>query len=274
MSWEDTFHDGYRIEANYRGKPVFGRQTKVPWMLSDYEPFGISAPGVPEGDAINFHFWDPLGVSGPGVVETHELDRGVRIRGTFHTGPVDRWEWRFGQNYGPHRYIVDWSFFEDGTAVLTSRHPTTDYRVTNGYPRYTFYVGIEPAFERATVGVFDGAEWSSVDRESRFDRSATPKVRVENANGSERLVLERPGQRTYALQYDSDLIEYEQSTSGLEAEMLDNQQYLDPENYLRARSIENERLYLRTLSSRDTGDGLHATTEPFIFGFKMRAENY
>lgn len=274
VNWADTLHDGYRIEARFRGKPVFGRETKIPWMLSDYEPFGMNAPGVPDGEAINFHFWDPLGVSGPGVVETHELDGGFRIRGTFHTGSEDHWEWRFGQNYGPYRYIVDWSFFEDGTAVLTSRHPTTGYRVTNGYPRYTFHVGIEPAFDRATVSAYDGTNWNPLDRESRFERSDTPRVRVENADGPERLVLERPGQRTYALQYDADLIEYDQSGSGLEAEMLDDQEYLDPRNYLRDRSLEDERIYLRTLSSRDTGDGLHATTEPFVFGFVLRAENY
>ena len=274
VTWEDTFHDGYRIEASYRGKPVFGRETAIPWMLSDYEPFGMRAPGVPESEVVNFHFWDPLGVSGPGVVETHDLKNGFRIRGTFHTGSEDRWEWRFGQNYGPYRYIVDWSFFADGSCVLTSRHPTTGYRVTNGYPRYTFHVGIEPAFERASVSAYRGGSWRPVPEEAGFERATTPQLRVENADGPERIVFEYPGQRTYALQYDADLIEYDQSVDGLEAEMLDDQQYLDPEDYLRGRSLEDERLYLRTLSSRDTGDGLHATTEPFVFGFKLRAENY
>jgi hypothetical protein len=274
VRWEDTVHDGYRIEASYRGKPVFGRGTKIPWMLSDYEPFGMQAPGVPEGEVLNFHFWDPLGVSGPGVVETHELEGGFRIRGTFHTGSEDRWEWRFGQNYGPYRYIVDWSFFADGTCVLTSRHPTTGYRVTNGYPRYTFHVGIEPAFDRAGLSAYRGGSWRTIPEETGFERNAVPKLRVENADGPERIVFEYPGERTYALQHDEELIGYEQSADGLEAEMIDDQRYLDPENYLRGNSIENERLYLRTLSSKDTGEGLHATTEPFVFGFTLRAENY
>lgn len=274
VTWEDSLHDGYRIEASYRGTPVFGRETDIPWMLSDYEPFGMEAPGVPAGDVINFHFWDPLGVSGPGVVETHDLDGGFRVRGTFHTGSEDRWEWRFGQNYGPYRYIVDWSFFDDGTCVLTSRHPTTGYRVTNGYPKYTFHVGIEPAFDRASVSAYRGGSWQPVSQEASFDRSEVPQLRVENADGPERIVFERPGQRTYALQYDADLIEYDQSFDGLEREMIDDQRYLDPENYLRGRSLEEERIYLRTLSSRDTGKGLHATTEPFTFGFRLRAENY
>jgi hypothetical protein len=56
--------------------------------------------------------------------------------------------------------------------------------------------------------------------------------------------------------------------------MLDDQKYLNPENYLRGRSLENEKIYLRTLSSRDTGEGLHATTEPFVFNYKLRTENY
>lgn len=274
VRWENTLHDGYRIEASYKEKPVFGRETKIPWMLSDYEPFGMQAPGVPAGDVINFHFWDPLGVSGPGVVETHQFEDGFRIRGTFHTGSEDRWEWRFGQNYGPYRYLVDWSFFSDGTCVLTSRHPTTGYRVTNGYPRYTFHVGIEPAFDRASVSAFEGKSWRSVPEEARFDRSSVPKLRVESSDGPERIVFERPGHRTYALQYDADLIEYDQSFDGFQREMLENQQYLDPENYLRGRSLDDEKVYLRTLSSRDTGKGLHATTEPFVFGFKLRAENY
>jgi len=234
----------------------------------------MEAPGVPEGDVINFHFWDPLGVSGPGVVETHELENGFRVRGTFHTGSEDRWEWRFGQNYGPYRYIVDWSFFADGSCTLTSRHPTTGYRVTNGYPEYTFHVGIEPAFDRASVSAYRGGSWQGVPEEAGFERSRVPRLRVENADGPENIVLEHPGQRTYALQYDADLIEYDQSVDGLEREMLEDQRYLDPENYLRGRSLEAEKLYLRTLSSRDTGKGLHATTEPFIFGFRLRAENY
>ena len=274
VSWENTVHDGYRIEARYRDKLVFGRETKIPWMLSDYEPFGMRAPGVPAGDVINFHFWDPLGASGPGVVETHELEDGFRIRGTFHTGSEDRWEWRFGQNYGPYRYIVDWSFFADGSCTLTSRHPTTGYRVTNGYPKYTFHVGIEPAFDRASVSAYDGRSWQSVPEEARFERAQVPRLRVENADGPESIVVEHPGQRTYALQYDADLIEYDQSVDGLQREMLDDQRYLDPENYLRGRSLDEEKVYLRTLSSRDTGKGLHATTEPFIFGFRLRAENY
>jgi hypothetical protein len=274
VSWENSLHDGYRIEASYKGKPVFGRQTDIPWMLSDYEPFGMQAPGVPEGETVNYHFWDPLGVSGPGVVETHDLKNGFRIRGTFHTGSEDRWEWRFGQNYGPYRYIVDWSFFADGTCTLISRHPTTGYRVTNGYPKYTFHVGIEPAFDRASVSADENGSWRAVPEETGFDRAGTPRLRVENADGPERIVVEQPGQRTYALQYDADLIEYEQSIDGLEREMLDDQKYLNPENYLRGRSLENEKIYLRTLSSRDTGEGLHATTEPFVFNYKLRTENY
>ncbi|PSP63421.1 hypothetical protein BRC77_07025 [Halobacteriales archaeon QH_8_64_26] len=274
VRWEDTLHDGYRIDASYKGKPVFGRATKIPWMLSDYEPFGMQAPGVPASEVLNFHFWDPLGVTGPGVLETHDLGNGFRIRGTFHTGSEDRWEWRFGQNYGPYRYIVDWSFFADGTCVLTSRHPTTGYRVTNGYPRYTFHVGIEPGFDRAGISAYRDGSWENVPEEAGFERTATPKLRIENSDGPERIVFEYPGERTYALEYDEEFIEYEQSAAGLENEMINGQQYLDPENHLQGASIEDEKLYLRTLSSKDTGEGLHATTEPFVFGFELRAENY
>jgi hypothetical protein len=146
--------------------------------------------------------------------------------------------------------------------------------VTNGYPRYTFHVGIEPGFDRAGVSAYRDGSWENVPEEAGFERKATPKLRVENADGPERIVVEYPGERTYALQYDEEFIEYDQSAAGLEEEMIDDQQYLDPENYLRGASIEDEKLYLRTLSSKDTGEGLHATTEPFIFGFKLRAENF
>ena len=120
----------------------------------------------------------------------------------------------------------------------------------------------------------DGSGWSAVTEESRIDRSDVDRIRVENADGPERLVVERPGMRTYALQYDPELIEYDQTLEGVAAEMLTDREYLDPENYLRGNSVDGERLYLRMYSDRDTSQGTHATTDPFAFRFTMRAENY
>ncbi|SEO58816.1 hypothetical protein SAMN04487948_103369 [Halogranum amylolyticum] len=273
VTWENTLHDAYRVEASYKGKPVFGRETKVPWMLSDYEPFGMAGPGTPSGRR-NWHFWDTLGFTGPGVIEKHDFADGFRIRGTYHTGSLDHWEWRFGQNWAPYRYLIDWNFHDDGTVDVTSRHPTTGFRTTNGYPKYTFHFAVDPAFESATVSTDDGSGWSAVTEESRIDRSNVDRIRVENADGPERLVVERPGMRTYALQYDPELVEYEQTLDGVAAEMLTDREYLDPENYLRGNSVDGERLYLRMYSDRDTSQGTHATTDPFAFRFTMRAENY
>ncbi|RZV12617.1 hypothetical protein BDK88_0035 [Natrinema hispanicum] len=273
ISWENTLHDAYRVEASYNGKPVFGDESKVPWMLSDYEPFGMAGPGAPSGRR-NWHFWDTLGFTGPGVIEKHDLSDGFRIRGSYHTGSVDHWEWRFGQNWAPYRYLIDWNFHEDGTVDVTSRHPTTGFRTTNGYPKYTFHFAVEPAYDAATVSVDDGSGWSTVSSESRFDRSDIERLRVESADGPEQLVISRPGQQNYALQYDPETIEYDQTLEGVAGEMVEDKQYLDPDNYLQDRSLDGERVYLRMYSSRDTGEGTHATTEPFAFRFTMQAENY
>jgi hypothetical protein len=279
VTWRNTVHDSYTVEASYKGKPVLGPQTKIPYMFSDYEPFGMKGPGVPEGDRINYQFWDPLGITGPGVLEKHDLGDGFRLRGTFHTGSVDRWEWRFGQNFGPYRYIVDWHFFEDGTTMLITRHPTTGYRTTNGFPLYKMHLGVEPGFERATVSAADGDGWRPVVEEGRFDRSETPRLRIENADGPEQLVLARPGGVTYPLQYDPEQVEYPLDGSGLTAEM-DDRQYLDPDNYVGGRSLDGEKLYVRMITEKDTGERnpvtnqSYATTTPFAFVFRMTAENY
>ncbi|MCT9094748.1 hypothetical protein [Haloarchaeobius sp. HME9146] len=273
VEWENTLHDAYRVMASYNGKPVFGSETKVPWMFSDYEPFGLQAPGVPEGQA-NWHFWDTLGFTGPGVIEKHDFDGGFRIRGSYHTGSLDHWEWRFGQNWGPYRYLIDWNFHDDGVVTVTSRHPTTGFRTTNGYPKYTFHLCIEPGYEAATMATSDGSEWSAVTEETRVDRGDVAAFRVERQDGPERLVFERPGDRNYLLQYDPELVEYDQTLQGVVKEMLEHQEYLDPENYLRGNSVEGEKPLVRLYSSRDTGAGLHATTNPFMFRFRMRAENY
>jgi hypothetical protein len=274
VAWRDTLHDAYAVEATYKGKPVFGPQTQIPYMFSDYEPFGTVDPGVPLGEDVNHHFWDPLGVTGPGVVERHDFAEGFRIRGTFHSGSSTRWEWRFGQNYGPYRYVIDWSFFADGTAILTSRHPTTGYRTTNGYPEYTYHVSVQPGFERASASAYDGEEWTSVEEEAAFERAAMPRLRIENADGPERLVFERPGETSYLLQYDPELSNFEQTAAGLRNKLLDHQEYLEPENYLRGRSLDGEPLQARLFSQQDTGAGPYATVDPFVFSFVMRAENY
>ncbi|WP_435348077.1 hypothetical protein [Haloarchaeobius sp. HRN-SO-5] len=273
VRWTNTLHDAYRVEASYNGTPVFGTETKIPWMLSDYEPFGMQGPGVPEGRA-NWHFWDTLGFTGPGVIEQHDLRDGFRIRGSYHTGSLDHWEWRFGQNWGPYRYIIDWNFHDDGVVEVTSRHPTTGFRTTNGFPLYTFHLCVEPGFDAATVSTYDGSSWSQQATEGRTTRDSTPRLRVENADGQERLVFERPGEETYALQYDPNFVEYEQTLQGVVREMLEHQEYLDPSNYLADASLDGEKVLVRTLSSRDTGQGQHATTNPFAFRFRMRAENY
>lgn len=273
VTWANTLHDAYRVEASYRGTPVFGTETKIPWMLSDYEPFGMVAPGVPEGRA-NWHFWDTLGFTGPGVIERHDLGDGFRIRGSYHTGSLDHWEWRFGQNWGPYRYIIDWNFYNDGVVEVTSRHPTTGFRTTNGYPKYTFHLCVEPGFDASTVSTDDGGSWSQLATEGRLTRESTPRLRVENVDGPERLVFERPGEETYALQYDPEFVEYDQTLPGVAREMLEHQQYLDPSNYLSGASLDGEKALVRALSSRDTGQGQHATTNPFAFRFRMRAENY
>ena len=276
VTWRNTVHEGYTIKADYKGKPVFGPQTKIPYMFSDYEPFGMKAPGVPKGKRITYQFWDPLGITGPGVLEKHDFEDGFRLRGTFHSGSVDRWEWRFGQNFGPYRYIVDWHFFADGTSMLISRHPTTGYRTTNGYPLYKMHLGVEPGFEQGSISAYDGRSWTPVEREQRFDRGETSRLRVENENGPERITFTRPGGVMYPLQYDSELIEYPLNGSGL-SEQMSNQQYLDPENYIKERSLAGQKLYLRMITKKDTGDtntGPHATVRPFAFSWKMKAENY
>lgn len=273
VSWENTLHDAYRVTASYKGKPVLDRESKVPWMLSDYEPFGMADPGSPSGRR-NWHFWDTLGFTGPGVIESHQLSDGFRIRGSYHTGSLDHWEWRFGQNWAPYRYIIDWNFHSDGTIDVTSRHPTTGFRTTNGYPLYTFHFAVAPAFDTATVHTKEGGGWSKVTEESRVNRSNVDAIRVQNTDGPERLVVTQPGMRNYALQYDPTLIEYPQTLDGVAKEMIEHQQYLDPENYLRGNSIDGKRVLLRMYSERDTGEGTHATTDPFAFRFTMRAENY
>jgi hypothetical protein len=273
ITWENTLHDAYRVTASYNGKPVLGDESKVPWMLSDYEPFGMSGPGVPSGRR-NWHFWDTLGFTGPGVIEKHDLADGFRIRGSYHTGSLDHWEWRFGQNWGPYRYIIDWNFHSDGTIDVTSRHPTTGFRTTNGYPKYTFHFTAEPAFDAATVHAHDGSSWSKMASEGKMQAGDVEQVRIQNANGPERLVVERPGDVCYALQYDAETIEYGQTLDGVVKEMIQHKQYLDGDNYLQGKSIDGERVLLRMYASRDTGAGTHATTDPFAFRFTMRAENY
>ncbi|MFC6764532.1 hypothetical protein [Natrinema soli] len=273
VTWENTLHDACGMTASYKGKPVLGGESKVPYMLSDYEPFGMGSPGVPSGRR-NFHFWDTLGLTGPGIIEKHELSDGFRLRGTYHTGSLNHWEWRFGQNFAPYRYIIDWNFHEDGTIDITSRHPTTGFRTTNGYPKYTFHLAVEPAFDSATVSVNDGSEWNQASTETRVDNSDMESLRVENADGPEQLVVTRPGDNNYALQYDPELIEYDQSMEGIADEMINDKQYLDPDNYLRDRSIDNERVYLRMYKHRDTGEGTHATTDPFAFRYTIQTKNY
>ena len=273
ITWENTLHDAYKVEASYKGKPVLGNESKVPWMLSDYEPFGMAEPGVPSGRR-NWHFWDTLGFTGPGVIEKHELSDGFRIRGSYHTGSLDHWEWRFGQNWGPYRYLIDWNFHSDGTIDVTSRHPTTGFRTTNGYPKYTFHFTAEPAFDAATVQAHDGSSWSKMATEGKMQAGDVERVRIQNADGPERLVVERPGDVCYALQYDPETIEYDQTLDGVVREMIQHKQYLDGDNYIQDRSIDGERLLLRMYASRDTGAGTHATTDPFAFRFTMRAENY
>jgi hypothetical protein len=273
VTWANTLHDAYRVQASYKGKPVLGQASKVPYMLSDYEPFGMQGPGVPSGRR-NWHFWDTLGLTGPGVIEKHELSDGFRIRGSYHTGSLDHWEWRFGQNWGPYRYLIDWTFHDDGTIDVTSRHPTTGFRTTNGYPKYVFHFAVEPAFDAATVSVDDGTGWTQATSETRVDGGDVDALRVENADGPERLVVSRPGDTNYALQYDPEIIEYDQTLPGVLEEMITDKQYLDPDNYLRGNSIDGERVYLRLFNARDTGEGTHATTEPFAFRYTMRAENY
>jgi hypothetical protein len=273
ITWENTLHDAYKVTASYKGKPVLGDESKVPWMLSDYEPFGMAEPGVPSGRR-NWHFWDTLGFTGPGVIEKHDLSDGFRIRGSYHTGSLDHWEWRFGQNWGPYRYLIDWNFHSDGTIDVTSRHPTTGFRTTNGYPKYTFHFTAEPAFDAATVHAHDGSSWSKMTSEGKMEAGDVEQVRIQNADGPERLVVERPGDVCYALQYDAETIEYDQTLDGVVREMIQHKQYLDGDNYVQGGSIDGERVFLRMYASRDTGEGTHATTDPFAFRFTMRAENY
>jgi len=273
ITWENTLHDAYKVTASYNGKPVLGNESKVPWMLSDYEPFGMASPGTPSGRR-NWHFWDTLGFTGPGVIEKHDLSDGFRIRGSYHTGSLDHWEWRFGQNWGPYRYLIDWNFHSDGTIDVTSRHPTTGFRTTNGYPKYTFHFTAEPAFDAATVHAHDGSSWSKVANEGKMQAGDVEQVRIQNADGPERLVIERPGDVCYALQYDPETIEYDQTLDGVVQEMIQHKQYLDGDNYVQGNSIDGERVLMRMYASRDTGEGTHATTDPFAFRFTMRAENY
>jgi hypothetical protein len=110
--------------------------------------------------------------------------------------------------------------------------------------------------------------------EGKMQAGDVEQVRIQNANGPERLVVERPGDVCYALQYDAETIEYGQTLDGVVKEMIQHKQYLDGDNYLLGKSIDGERVLLRMYASRDTGAGTHATTDPFAFRFTMRAENY
>ena len=199
-------------------------------------------------------------------------DHGVSRRKVWDS--LDHWEWRFGQNWGPYRYLIDWNFHSDGTIDVTSRHPTTGFRTTNGYPKYTFHFTAEPAFDAATVHAHDGSSWSKVANEGKMQAGDVEQVRIQNADGPERLVIERPGDVCYALQYDPETIEYDQTLEGVAREMIQHKQYLDGDNYIQGNSIDGERVLMRMYASRDTGEGTHATTDPFAFRFTMRAENY